>query len=708
METLSLIDILQSRAVSEPQRLALNFLQDGEIESARLTYQDLDQQAKAIAAQLQSLQMQGERALLLYSPGLEFVSAFFGCLYAGVIAIPAHPPRRDRGLDRLHKIIADGTGVGSRESGVGSGLDRLYKIIADATPKLVLTTTANLPDWSRRFDPSTDLSSLTWLTTDNIRPELGQQWQKPAIAKDSLAFLQYTSGSTAMPKGVMVSHGNLIHNLEQIYGFFGHTSESRGVIWLPPYHDMGLIGGVLQPIYGGFPVTLMSPVAFLQKPIRWLTAISEYQATTSGGPNFAYELCMEKTTPEQRLNLDLSSWELAFNGAEPVRPETLERFTQTFAPCGFRPQAFYPCYGMAEGTLIVSGGKKGSLPTLSQVDSKAIAQNQIIISESADSKTFISVGQAGLGQEIIIVDPQTLTPCPPDQVGEIWLCGASVTLGYWQKPAATQETFQAYLADNRTGSFLRTGDLGFIHNGELFITGRLKDLIIIRGQNHYPQDIEVTVEQSHPALRITGGAAFSIEVNGVERLVITQEVKRHYLRHLDVDEVVAAIRQTISQVHELQVYAILLLRTGSIPKTSSGKIQRYSCRNGFLENTLEIVGQWQEPLVNTVDLQSLALSTASLEQQFSQNSTITVEQIQTWLINRLSIELKIPPQEIDIQEAFAYYGLDSSGAIAITGELIDWLECEVEPTLFWEYPNIEELASYLAQVLSESSVKICV
>lgn len=684
MKNLNLIDILQSRAVTEPERLALNFLQDGEIESARLTYQDLDHQARAIAAQLQSLQMQGERALLLYSPGLEFISAFFGCLYAGVVAIPAHPPRRERGMDHL------------------------LRIITDATPKVILTTTSNLPDWSRRFALEPGLSSLSWLTTDNITPELGQQWQQPAIAQDTLAFLQYTSGSTAIPKGVMVTHGNLIHNLEQIYRFFGHTPDSRGVIWLPPYHDMGLIGGVLEPVYGGFPVTLMSPVAFLQKPLRWLTAISEYKATTSGGPNFAYELCIEKITPEQRLNLDLSSWEVAFNGAEPIRGETLKLFTQTFAGCGFCPQAFYPCYGMAEATLMISGGEKTSLPTVYQVESKGIEENQVVTGTSINSKTFVGVGCSQLDQKILIVDPETLTECPSDRIGEIWLSGASVTLGYWQNSTATQETFQAYLSDTQQGSFLRTGDLGFIHNGELFITGRLKDLIIIRGQNHYPQDIELTVEQSHPALRMAGGAAFSVEVDGVERLAIAHEVERNYLRHLDVDEVVAAIRQAISEVHGLQVYAILLLKTGTIPKTSSGKIQRYSCRTSFLENTLEIVGQWQEPLINPVDLESLALSTASLEQQFSQNSTITVEQIQTWLINRLSTELKIPPQEIDIQEAFAYYGLDSSAAIAITGELIDWLECEVEPTLFWEYPNIEELASYLAQVLSESSVKICV
>ncbi|MBW4644889.1 MAG: AMP-binding protein [Goleter apudmare HA4340-LM2] len=686
METLSLIDILRSRAVTEPDRLALRFLQDGEIESASLTYQSLDQKARAIAAQLQSLGLEGERVLLLYAPGLEFVSAFFGCLYAGVVAVPAYPPRRDRFLDRL------------------------LSMIADAQPKIILTTTSTLSELERRF--AADPQVLSWLTTDTIALELAQQWQKPAIANDTLAFLQYTSGSTAVPKGVRVTHGNLLHNSEQIYRCFQHTPHSQGVIWLPPYHDMGLIGGVLQPIYGGFPVTLMSPVAFLQKPIRWLSAISQFQATTSGGPNFAYELCMSKITPEQRLNLDLSSWEVAFNGAEPIRSETLERFAQAFAPCGFRRSAFYPCYGMAEGTLIVSGGEKTSAPIVCEVETKAIEQNQVVCGKSANSKTLVGLGRAWLDQKIVIADPETLRECPSGRVGEIWVAGGSVALGYWNQPEASKQTFQAYLADTQAGPFLRTGDLGFFQDGELFISGRLKDLIIIRGHNHYPQDIELTVEQSHCALRIAGGAAFTVEVDGVERLAIAQEVERNYLRHLDVDEVVGAIRQAISEAHELQVYAVVLLKTGTIPKTASGKIQRHACRTGFLAETLEVVGNWQEPSPSLVDLQMLSVSAALLEQQrtVAEPASITAAQIQAWLVTRLSVQLQITTQEIDIQEAFAYYGLDSSAAIAITGELMDWLGCEVEPTLFWEYPNIEELACYLAQQLSElsSAAQICI
>ncbi|MBO3462770.1 AMP-binding protein [Aetokthonos hydrillicola Thurmond2011] len=687
METLSFIDILGSRAFNEPDRLAFVFMQDGEIATDCLTYQSLDRRARAIAAQLQSLGMEGKRALLLYSPGLEFVSAFFGCLYAGVVAVPAYPPRRDHSLDRL------------------------LSIITNCQTKFVLTTTSNFAELERRFSANQELKALFWLDTDTIPSEFEQEWQKPAITNDTLAFLQYTSGSTSMPKGVMVTHGNLLHNSEQIYRCFEHTPDSQGVVWLPPYHDMGLIGGILQPVYVGFPVTLMSPLAFLQKPIRWLEVISQLKATTSGGPNFAYELCINKITPEQCVNLDLSSWEVAFNGAEPIRAETLERFAEAFAPYGFRRKAFYPCYGMAEATLIVSGGLKTALPIISQIDRKAIAQNQVVCSESENSKTFVSLGKAWLDQKIIIVDPETLTQCSSGRVGEIWVSGSSIALGYWNQPEASQQTFQAYLADTQAGPFLRTGDLGFFQDGELFITGRLKDLIIIRGHNYYPQDIELTVEQSHPALRIGGGAAFAVEIDGVERLVIAQEVERHYLRQLDVNDVVGAIRQAISEKHELQVHAVVLLKTATILKTSSGKIQRHLCRTAFLEDSLEVVGEWQEPLSIEIDSQELQASAKFLEQQFSvaEPASTMAEQIQSWLVFRLSKELKISSQEIDIQEAFAYYGLDSSAAIAITGELIDWLGCEVEPTLFWEYPNIEELACYLAELLSKSSssVQMC-
>ncbi|MBD2364814.1 AMP-binding protein [Anabaena minutissima FACHB-250] len=680
-ETTTLVDLLQFRALQHPHKAAFTFLQDGETAAYSLTYQALEQKARSIAAQLQTLVTKGNRALLLYPPGLEFISAFFGCLYSQVVAVPAYPPRRNQNLARLQAIVAD----------------------TQAT--VVLTTTALLSNREEWVNQAPELAQVQWLATDNIDVNLATNWQQPQINSDTLAFLQYTSGSTGKPKGVMVSHENVLYNQHMIQLAYQHTQKTIFVGWLPLFHDMGLIGNVLQPLYLGISCYLMSPGAFLQKPIRWLQAISRYQATTSGGPNFAYDLCVSKITPEQIASLDLSSWELAFNGAEPVQAETLEKFATKFKSCGFRAEAFYPCYGMAETTLFVSGGMKISAPVILSVDGAAIEENRVVVAsgEQPQGKQIVSCGQTWLEQKIAIANPETLTQCSPEEIGEIWVSGANVAAGYWQNPEATKETFQAYLADTGEGEFLRTGDLGFIRDGELFVTGRIKDLIIIRGQNHYPQDIELTIQKSHSALRLGCGAAFSITVAGEERLVITQEVERSYLRQLDVDEVVGAIRQAVSQQHELQVYAVVLLKTASIPKTSSGKIQRQACRTGFLARNLEIVGEWQ---VNFQELELAALQTSLatlLEhvQQGAQNhsaseqTALNSEKIQNWLVTHLALSLKLPPDEIDTQESFAHYGLDSSVAVSMTSDLGEWLGWELDPTLFWEFPSIAALAQHL-------------
>jgi natural product biosynthesis luciferase-like monooxygenase protein len=563
----TLVDLLRYRSLHHPAQLAFTFLQDGETESSSLTYQELDRSARVIATQLQSLGASGSLALLLYPPGLEFIAGFFGCLYAGTVAIPAYPPRRNQNMSRLQAIVASSQAA------------------------VALTTTSLLTNIREQFAQNPELAALRWLATDNLASDQALGWQEPALSSDTLAFLQYTSGSTGTPKGVMVSHGNLLHNERMIERAFGHTEKTIAVGWLPLFHDMGLIGNVLQPLYLGRSCILMSPVDFLQKPFRWLQAISRYKATTSGGPNFAYDLCVRKITPEQRATLDLSSWEVAFTGAEPIRAETLERFAAAFDPCGFRKEAFYPCYGMAETTLFVSGGLKTDPPVVHHVKGTALEQNRVVTvaSEQEDVRAIMGCGQTWLDQKIVVVDPESLTECLSDQVGEIWVSGLSVAQGYWRRPEETQQTFHAYLADTVEGPFLRTGDLGFLHNGELFVTGRLKDLVIIRGRNHYPQDIELTVDESHPALRSGCGAVFSVEGEGEERVVVVQEVERSYLRKLDVDEVVGAVREAVSQQHELEVYAVLLLKTGSIPKTSSGKIQRYACKERLLAGTLDII-----------------------------------------------------------------------------------------------------------------------
>lgn len=568
----TLVELLCLRAAEQPDRWAYTFLQSGEIEEARWTYADLDRRARAIGAALQQHGAAGERVLLVYPPGLEYVAGFMGCLYAGAVAVPVYPPDPLR-LDRT--------------------LPRLAAIMQDAQPIAALTLSPVLMIAQSLFAQSPELQHAQWIATDALGDETGGRWREPGITRESLAFLQYTSGSTATPKGVMLTHGNLLHNSRLIHHAFGHTTESCGVIWLPPYHDMGLIGGILQPLYGGFPVVLMSPLDFLQKPFRWLQALSKYRATTSGGPNFAYDLCARKVTPHQRESLDLSSWQVAFNGAEPVRAETLEQFTAMFAPCGFKRAAFYPCYGLAEATLIVSGGAHNAPPVSLTVRGDALEDHQVIGAsmDEPGAWTLVGCGGALLDQEIAIVSTETLTRCAPDQVGEIWVRGPSVAQGYWHRPEETQQTFQAHLVDTGQGPFLRTGDLGFVRDGELFVTGRLKDMIIIEGRNLYPQDIEAAVEASHPAFRPGCCAAFAVDVANKERLVVVAEVDHRrssaQCPALTPQDIVKAARRAISERHDVMTHDLVLLKSGSIPKTSSGKLQRYACRAGYLAGSLE-------------------------------------------------------------------------------------------------------------------------
>ena len=576
----TLIDILQYRAESQPDQNIFTFLLDGETEQISLTYKELDQKAKAIAAYLQSLGAPQERILLLYPPGLGFVEAFFACLYAGAIAIPAYPPRPNRSITRIQSIIKDGQ------------------------PSLALTTNSILNGLKRRVEQAPELKSLRWLATDDVNLQYGQKWQKVTASGDDIAFLQYTSGSTAEPKGVKITHNNLLHNLQAIHRCFQHSTQSQGVIWLPPYHDMGLIGGILQPLYGDFPVVLMSPLIFLQNPLRWLKAISRYRATTSGGPNFAYDLCVRKFKPELALDLDLSSWDLAFNGAEPVNHESLAKFTATFRPYGFRPEAFYPCYGMAEATLIISGGKKKSFAVTKTISSKELEKNIVVetLSSNADARTLVSCGHSLADQHIAIVNPHTLTPCPSGEIGEIWVTGPSIADGYWNDSLITHDTFNARLEEQGDLDFLRTGDLGFIDRGELFVTGRLKDVIIINGRNHYPQDIERTVEDCNSFIRPSCVASFAIAEQEEDKLVVLAEVERHYWERqknatkspeeiaadkaAKEQQLIQTIRRAISKHHDLQTHCVVIMKSGAIPKTSSGKIQRHVCRDRFLKGEL--------------------------------------------------------------------------------------------------------------------------
>jgi len=674
-ECATIVDILRDRSFKMPHTQAFTFLEDGETQELTLTYYELDRRSRAVAAQLQAFGLSGERAILLYPPGLDYLIAFFGCLYAGVVAVPAYPPRNQRKTPRIQAISID------------------------AQASVALTTTAMLPTLQSILTLITKQGNFHWLTTDNIAQGIEDSWQQPAINGDTLAFLQYTSGSTGTPKGVMLSHGNLLHNAAVTYQMMEHSPSSKFVSWLPVYHDMGLIGGILQPLYGAFPCILMSPASFLQRPYRWLQAISSYKGTTSGGPNFAYEQCVQRITQEQKETLDLSSWSVAFNGAEPVRQDTLELFATTFAECGFRAEAFYPCYGMAEATLIVSGGSKKALAQVKTVEKSALSQNQIVetTAQSQDIQSFVSCGQTIPQQQIIIVNPETLTCCSSDEIGEIWVSGLSVGQGYWNRTEETEQTFHAYLKNTKEGPFLRTGDLGFLDNGELFITGRAKDLIIICGRNLYPQDIELTTERSHSSLRSGANAAFTVEVNNEERLVVVQELE--FRAKPDLAEVVSAIRQAVTDEHEVQVYGVVLIKPGSIPKTSSGKIQRRATRTQFENGELSVV---ESDILKISDI-------ARKETQLQRSELLALSPrecqpiLESYLSELLAGVLSIATDDINPQEALSSLGLDSLKVFELKNRIEVDLEVEVSVADFFEGMSTLALATkILAQLTTDA------
>ena len=683
----TIVELLQYRALSQSQKTAFTFLEDGETETEILTYEELDKKARVIAARLQELDLKGERALLIYPSSLDYLAAFFGCLYAGVITVPAYPPQNQRKTPRIQAIAAD------------------------AEAKIVLTTNTLLFRMESLFSKTENKNNLQWLATDNLDNGIEDTWQELNLDRDTIAFLQYTSGSTGTPKGVMVSHGNLLHNAAMTYRWMRHSPESKFVSWLPIYHDMGLIGGILQPLYGCFPCILMPPVSFLQRPYRWLQAISRYGGTTSGAPNFAYELCTQKITAEQKASLDLSSWQVAFNGAEPIRSGTLKRFSDTFADCGFHADAFYPCYGMAEATLIVSGGNREKRQgetryQIKVVDKSALAKDRIVeATQEEDIQVFVGCGKSIPGQEIAIVNPETLTPYEPNLVGEILVRGDSIAKGYWNRLVETEETFHAKTQRRKEEgekncleeSFLRTGDLGFLdEEGELFVTGRLKDLIIIRGRNLYPQDIELTAETSHDALRLGSNAAFTIKKDNEEKLVIVQELE--FRAKPNLEEVITAIRQAVSEVHEVEVYGVVLIKPGRIPKTSSGKIQRRATRHKFLAGTLNTVAS------NILKSVVIAREVSRLER--SQLVALPPREGQTllesYLIEREARVLGISPEDIDPKEPLTTLGLDSLKVFELKNQIEVDLKIEVSVADFFEGMSTRSLVTkILAQITTD-------
>jgi polyketide synthase 12 len=575
----SLVDVLSVHASQHPDRTAYRYLvtgdSDGEVQD--ISYARLAGRAQAIAAWLQERGLAGSRAILLYPPGIEFISAYLGCLAAGVAAVPGVPPQ---GRSQNHRALT-----------------RMKRLISDADAKVILSGRGVSEALATMAQHLPELADISQVVTDDIPDDLAASWHDPGLGADSVAFLQYTSGSTSAPRGVMVTHGNLVDNERVLSERMGHTPEALAeydnelfVSWLPVYHDMGLILPVLNTLYLGATTTLFSPLHFLQKPERWLTAITKYRPHTSGGPNFGFELCLKHATPELLDQLDLSRWKVAFNGAEPVRAATLRRFAETFGAAGFRREAMYPCYGLAEATLMVSGHTVGTPPNLLAADENGPHAG------AADAAA-VSSGRPGPGMTVVIADPERHRALPEGEVGEIWVAGASVAKGYWRNAVATRETFRATLEDGSgehgATRFLRTGDLGFLREGELFITGRLKDLMVIDGRNHYPQDLELSAELSHPALRPGCIAAFPVEVgeHGVdgEQPVIVAEVAPESADQSG--SITSGIRNAIGEAHGLSVRDVILVRPGTIPKTSSGKIQRRASRDAYLGGSLAVIGE---------------------------------------------------------------------------------------------------------------------
>jgi 8-amino-7-oxononanoate synthase/acyl carrier protein len=520
---------------------------------------------------------------------LEFLSGYFACQAAGAVAVPAFPPRRNRKVTRIRSIAQN------------------------AGACIALSTRAVAEQLTACAEQYEDLADVRLIGTDDPATRDSASWVDPKLTSDDLAMLQYTSGSTGSPKGVMLTQGNLISNCELIVQLFETDSSCLGLTWLPVYHDMGLVGGILKPLFIGRPNVLMSPMTFLQRPSRWLQTISKQKVTVSGGPNFAYQLCVDKISDEEMEGVDLSSWGTAFNGAEPVRPDTLRAFSQRFAGYGFRPEAFLPCYGMAETTLIVSGGPRKRPLALQPMDGRSATDRQMghhvhcpveshfdgrllddgrvysVSSGDPAARALIGSGRIHPMETVLIVDPDTRQVLGPEQVGEVWIDSPSNGQGYWENAEKTAAVFRATTADGR-GPFLRSGDLGFIHQGQLFVTGRLKDMIIIRGVNRYPQDLEHTVEKSSPVIQTGGVAAFAMELDGREQLVIVAEAGRR--KDVDWEQVIRSIRRSITEQHELPPDAIYLVRPSSVPKTSSGKIQRHACLAAVRAGELREIAKW--------------------------------------------------------------------------------------------------------------------
>lgn len=653
------LDLLPSRlmrhAAEQTDTVLFSGLDDSLNVQQSWTFGDLDHHARSIAAHLQQRGHAGEPVVIAHTSGIDFAAAFMGCLYAGAIAVPTPLPRM-HGID-----------------------ERMTLIIADSGARTVLTAGRHVAPIERLLEESS--LSVEVLGSEAL-PDISSEWVPREWQADSLAFLQYTSGSTRSPRGVMVSHGNLAANLQTIHDLVGTHAKSISVGWLPLFHDMGLIAGLLEPMWVGYPAFIMTPSAFLQSPLRWLQAISRYRGTVSGGPNFAYQACVDAAATTDISDLDLTTWEVAANGAEPVRASTVEAFARTFAAAGFRPEAMAPAFGLAEATLMVTSNVGASVAPEIVVDETDL-RNGIVTEcsvESPAAKRLVGSGRAHGNTSVRIVESDTRNEVAPGRVGEIWVQNDCIGQGYWGKPEESESLFRARLT-NGDGPFLRTGDLGFIRDGQLFVTGRIKDVIVIRGANYYPHDIEHTVESSHPALRPDAGAVIGFEEHGDVRLVAVQEIRRDSRHTVNPDEVFDAVRRAVAREHQLALDGVVLLKPFSLPKTTSGKIQRSETRAALAESRLQVMYEWSASAVPAAPI--------DFNGEPLQQPGVLERQLVDWLKSELSLN------ELSWQTPLMELGIDSLKGVELGTALSKAFDHSFSTTLLIDYPTIEALAGLI-------------
>ena len=680
----NLVQMSSQRAVEKGDVPVMTFLSESGAPEGNITFSGLDESARKVAAGLVAKGLTGRNLMLLYAPGLDYIRAFFGCMYAGCVPVPAYPP------------------MGARD------IDRLKRVVQDCDAGAILSSSMLMPMIEAWVANPTNGINLPCIATDAVAAEQDAAGFEPNDAEPTdVAFLQYTSGSTGHPKGVMVSHGNLISNFQQIMWSFTQSSDVEGVgsqfktvIWLPPFHDMGLIGGVLTPEYVGAEVTLMSPLTFLKNPFVWLKTITDMGAKVSGGPNFSYQYCARKVSEEQMEQLDLSTWQVAFNGAEPIQMDSLNTFAKKFSACGFDASAFLPCYGLAEATLFVSGSPATRGAKVVDAELEQLAQGKVVPAETASSDTapLVSSGVLAIETDVRIVDPKTQQECASGEVGEIWVNSPSVAQGYWNKPSFSDSVFRATIkGDANSTPYMRTGDLGILHEDELYVTGRIKELIIVAGRNHYPQGIEFSLQSSNPVFRKGCGAAFAVTDQGKEHLVVMQEVSNAGGDQTDYQQLALAGSRAVATRHGVTPKAIILIAPGTLPKTSSGKIQRTEAKKLY-------------DLGNFAPLHTLETNASQVvkkakrnveEQPFMDWQSELYVEMQTWVSDKLNVE----PHHIDLDVTFSELGVDSIEAIDLVDRLQDRIERTIPATELMRYPTVKALIEHFASELNDKDLK---